>query len=202
MTETVQSMRDDIAFMRALAEDGRGGVFGGEAMIGAGLIYGAASAYSWAALSGVLHASWAPAGIGWSWLGASVVFAGLLVALRRGRPMSSASRIGKTAWSSIGLAIWTICLGVGLTAWQTRDGVVLSLIPPMVLALYGSGWMVAAAVFRVAWTRWVALACLAASLALAALAGRPEQYLLFAAALLLLASAPGVVLARRAHAGA
>jgi hypothetical protein len=195
-TPAPQSLKDDIAFMRTLAEAGRAGPFRGEALIAAGLIYGAASLYQWSVMRGL----WRPPGglnsLNWVWLGASVLFFGLIMAWKRGAA-ADCNRVILTAWSGIGVSIWTICLGMGLAAWRLHDGRIAFLIAPVVLALYGSGWIVAAAVYRVAWTRWMGLGCLTASLMLAGLAGLPEQFLAFAIALLVFASAPGFVLARQ-----
>src|SRR4051812_36060115 len=75
----MQSVRDDIAFMRALAEEGRTApLVGGGILLTAGLVFGAASLGHYAVMSGLIHVSpWAYPVV---WFGAAVVF---MVALTR-----------------------------------------------------------------------------------------------------------------------
>jgi hypothetical protein len=199
MADATQTLREDIAFMRALAEDGGREQARGGLLMGGGLIYAAASLFHWS----VFAQLWTPPLGFWSvdvvWLAASALFIALLTVVRLRQPAGSGNRAARTAWVGMSWAIWTICIGIGLAAWRTHDVLVFGLIPPMVLALYAGSWMVAAVVYTAPWARRLGFAALAASLGVAFLAGQASQYLAFAIALLLFAALPGFLFLQRAR---
>jgi hypothetical protein len=203
MTDATQAMRDDIAFMKALVEDG-GRPSGGRTglMISAGLIYAAASFYSWSVAAGMVRGPGAEASAGWVWLAASILFLGVLAVakLRQPRTALVGAKAARAAWTGMGYAIWTLCLGISLIGWRTHDALVFSLIPPIVLALYAGGWMVAGAVVGAAWPRWLGYTALLTSLGLAALAGEAVQLLAFGFAILAFTALPGAFVMLRAQA--
>jgi HD-like signal output (HDOD) protein len=71
------------------------------------------------------------------------------------------------------------------------------LIPSFVLTLYGVAWSVSAAVSRRRWLWATAIGSYLGALVMAAVSDRPEVYLIYAAALVLLVGLPGLVLMRQ-----
>ena len=80
MTRETQTIQDDIAYMRALAHEGRHApLLAGPMLVTAGLVFGTANLGQWAIQAGVLDVSpWAQLGL---WIGAGVVFAVALTVL-------------------------------------------------------------------------------------------------------------------------
>ncbi|HYE45043.1 MAG TPA: hypothetical protein VEA44_04635 [Caulobacter sp.] len=199
--EQLQSVRDDIAFMRALAEEGsQVPMLGGGISAAAGLIFGAASVIHWLMQSDILRVN------GWfymvNWVGAGVVF-GVICSLliKRSRSQaganSSVNKATGSAWSAVGFAIFTTFLGMCAIGWVTKSDDVFYIFPVMILALYGSAWSVAADMSGKGWIRIVALASFAGAVLMGLLTNHPMQMLAYAAALLLLAFVPGVILMRQ-----
>jgi hypothetical protein len=193
MSDTTHTLRDDIAFVRALAEEGRQTPYRGGISLAAGVIWGSASLYTW----GVASQVWRPPGgmssIGWGWMAAMVTFAiaGMPLGMYRSRP--DTNRVAAAAWSGVGLACLTISIGGAIASWRTHQYAIGGMIPPMIMALYGGGWLVGAVAFRAPWQRWVGILCLLSSLALAFTVARAEEYLVFALLLYLLCGLPGLL---------
>jgi Ca2+/Na+ antiporter len=70
------------------------------------------------------------------------------------------------------------------------------LISPAILVTYGIAWTVAAAMSEVKWLKLMGPASFVGTIILALMSGLPEMFLANAAALLLLAGLPGVLLMR------
>ena len=198
----IDSIRSDLAFMRAMADDGRTpSPQGGVILAAGGFIFGAASFAAWGVLSGRLPggapAAWAP------WAAAMAVFVPVLVlALRAigrekgGAAAGSLPAVAGMAWGALGGAMFTLIAAAVAANVVTGSPAAWSFIPSVFLALYGAGWTVACAASGRGWMRWVALASFAASVVLACLAASPAVYLVYGAALMLLGGLPGLVLAR------
>ena len=105
-------------------------------------------------------------------------------------------------WPSCGWSIGGIFAGSALTAWRIHSWMVFASFPTIILALYGAAWSVSAAMSDRKWMRWVAFGSFAAALGMAIVPDVSAGYLAFAAALLLLAAAPGYVLMREEPSGA
>jgi hypothetical protein len=193
MSDAVKSLSEDIAFIRAMVEEGRRTPYRGGISLAAGLIWGTASLAIWAAASGL----WIPPGgvdqASWAWLAALVVaaIAGVPLGVYRRRPQGN--RVAAAAWSAVGLAIWAMSMAIMIAASRTHEHAIYALLPPMIMALYGGGWLVGAVAFRAPWQRWIGGLCLLSSLALAYTAAQPVEYLLFALSLYGLAALPGLV---------
>lgn len=200
--DQMQSVKDDIAYMRALAQEGRRApLLGGSVLIAAGLIYGAAALLHWMFAAEILDVP--PISYSVLWGVAVVAFLVALTVLKRGltqRPGASAAnnRAFGIAWEGLAGASFGIAVSLIIAAVRTRDPVFMGLFPPVILSLYGGGWLVGAALSDRAWLRWVGLASIAAALGSAVLIGRDEQWLVYAAALFSLAALPGYALARQA----
>ena len=199
--DQLQSVRDDIAFMRARAEEGsQVPLLGGGISLAAGLIFAAASVVHWMIARDVLRVSqW---GVLANWIGAGVLFGvvcSLLVKRANSQPgaTSSVNKATGSAWSAVGFAIFTMFLALFAMAWATKNGAVFNVFPVLILALYGAAWSVAADLSGRLWIRIVALGSFAAAVAMGLLAGSPYLMLAYAAALILLAAVPGVILLRQ-----
>ncbi len=214
MSDAVQphSLSEDIAFIRALAEEGRRTPYRGGVSLAAGVIWGSASLYNWSVFSGLwkssggaVGADWwnAPgaANANWSWLVAALAFAIVGIPLRIYKSRPGCSRTAAAAWGGVGLACWAVSAAVIIAAVHTHQGIIFTILPPMIMALYGGGWLVGAVAFRAPWQRWLGALSLLSSLLLAYTAGRPIEYLVFALSLYGLAGLPGLVaVLRQRHA--
>lgn len=199
--DKIQTLKDDIAFMRALAQEGSSApLLGGSILVAAGLIFGGASIIHWAVLSGILALSpWAFAVI---WLGALIAFLVALTVLNRrmrGKPGSNSpgNRASGTAWASVGWTISAISLSLIIIGIRAKSEIPMLVFPSVILGLYGMGWSVAAAMSKKRWLWMTAIGSYAGALLVAWFAIDPAVYLVYGAALLLLACLPGYVLMRQ-----
>lgn len=206
MIETTEDPVADIAWMRRLAEEGaRTPMQGASILMSAGLIYGAASVFHWAQISGVFQTSGVAIGIGW--LAATGLF---LIALfviisrlkREGGVMTAGNRASATVWSALGWGIFTLFLSMAVLGWRAGEQgalLAMSLSISAIMVFYGIGWAVTAAMYRSRALWGLAIASFAAAPLLASLTGLDEQYLAYAAALFLLMALPGFLLMRGAR---
>ncbi len=199
--EKMQTLRDDIAFMKALARDGSTTplLFGG-VMVAAGLIFGAGSVGHWMIDTGVLQVpDWAYLV---NWLGAAAVFGVVCtLVLRRAKSQpgysSGVNKATGAAWSGVGFAIFAMWLGMMAFAYRTGNFEVMNIFPVIIFAVYGAAWSVAGAMSGKAWINVVALASFAAAVGMGFLSGASAQMLGYAGCLLLLAVLPGLILIRQ-----
>jgi hypothetical protein len=205
MSDIVSSVRDDIAFMRRMAEDGRKGpILGGSIMAAAGGVYGIASLIAWLMATGAI-----PAPVIWQiriwWLAMAVnllIWIPLVLRFRIRRPRTGGRRVNQgfaAIWNGVGAAIFTCAFSLVLAQHRLHDPAILAGFPSLVLALYGAGWLASAVLSQTRWMGAAALGSFAAALAGGALAGTSTLLLLFAAALVLLMALPGVALMRGAR---
>jgi len=98
--EKIQTLKDDIAFMKALAQEGGSApLLGGSILVAAGLIFGAASVVHWAVVTGVLAVSpWAFPIIWFAALGLFLVALVILNRRSRDRPGRTRRATGPRAW--------------------------------------------------------------------------------------------------------
>lgn len=201
MTEEMKAIRDDIAFMRALAEEGRQApLLGGGILVAAGLIFGLASLLQWAIMVDVLRLS------GWAsliiWLTSGAIFgvaATYIIRRANGRPGAQAvvNRATGSAWSAVGFTIFVIWLALAVIGYRTRDAAVMNIFPLIILALYGAAWSIAASMTRKGWMRLTSLGCFAGAVGLGFLADSPHMLLAYAACLGAFAILPGLALIRQ-----
>jgi hypothetical protein len=203
MTDQLQALRDDIGFLRELAEVGRSPQLQeGATLIAAGAIFSLASLGQWAVVGGLLPrlSPWISPGI---WSAAMVAFVSALIVLRRvmdGRTSEAGAKGMKLAWQGVGWTIFTLFACAQIIAWRTQSYFPLLMLPSAILALYGLGWMVAAGLTRKTWVWTTAIGAFVAALGVAALCQSPALFLVFAAALVLLAMIPGLIMVRQAAA--
>jgi hypothetical protein len=197
--------RDDIAWMRQLAEEGgRTPMRGASILLAAGLIFGLASLAHWAVLSELTP--WDAEAFNLVWGLATVLFLIVLTAvnltLRKAEGVTTiANRATGVAWMSVGLGIFALMTSIVVLAVRAGGEaglIALSLIPSVIMVFYGLGWSVTAAMQRSRPLGLLAGASLIAAPAVAALTGQAEQYLAYGAALFLLMALPGALLMRQA----
>lgn len=194
------AIRDDIAFMRNLAEDGRNGpLVGGSILLVAGLAFGSASLANWAiATWSLTRNAWVTNG---AWMAGMVVFMAYLFlsGLTKARTGSVSRAVGM-AWSGAGWSMFFVGLSLVVMAWRGHDAYVGLVFMPFILAMYGSAWFVAAALTRARWLYAVAASSFLMALVAAWFAvDGAVLYLIYALSLYLLVAAPGFVLMRQAR---
>lgn len=196
MTDQNQSLRDDIAFLRGMAESGRDRpMIGGSILLAAGLIFGVASLAVWA-LAERGAGGWMYNAV---WGTSFVLYMAVLFWLLRTLPKSAGALQAATgvAWSAIGAATFFIGLSLGLMAWRLDTPNLMLAFPSVLLALYGACWMVGAILLRTSWMRLVAAAAFAMAVVNAWFADGHAIWLIYGVSLLALLAAPGFVLMRQ-----
>jgi hypothetical protein len=196
--DTNKTASEDLAFMRALAEDGDPlpPRFGAQ-LFATGLIWGPVPLFVWAVLSGLIHApsSW----IWQAWIPAVIIQAPISFLLQRNVPpiaMGPSRRTFAGAWSAVGIMSATIL--VALLVASARSGFPLMYAwPPVAFALYGGAWAMMAFVRGDAWCGWLAIACLATAIVCAWFTTRPEEWLVLGLGLWAWIAAPGFAIMRR-----
>jgi len=191
----------DIAYIRALAEEGRTAPpLNGPIMIAAGVIFGAAAVAQWAIQAEVVNVSpWAQL---WVWVGAGALFAvALTVLINRMKSKPGYGHVRNEAvgeaWFGVGMVIFTVWLGLMAMGFTTGDWTAMRIMPSLVFAAYGSAWMVAGAMGRTGWLKGVAVLSYAGAVLLGAVSHLTIGYLVFAGLLMLVAVIPGVILTRQ-----
>ncbi|WP_125256273.1 hypothetical protein [Brevundimonas fluminis] len=199
--DDIRSMKDEIAYIKALAEEGRRTpVLGGGILIAAGLIFGLTSIIHW--LIAIEAIAVGPVAYAVIWVSAMATFFACLFVLigrNKGRP-GAASLVNQavgTAWMGVGLLIFVMSISIAVISWRVQSEILTLIFPSMIFAAYGSGWAVSAAMSKSRWQWWLAIAAWAAAPAIAALVGTSWIWLAYAGGLVLLALVPGVVLVRQ-----
>lgn len=195
------AVREDIAFMRALAEEGRaGGPLGGSILVASGLSFGSASLAIWAGVTWrLLRHDWDVAVI---WTAAMAVFFGYLFVAKAasGEKKGGTPRAVGIAWSAAGWSIFFVGLSLAVMAVHGRDAYVGNAFMPFILAIYGSCWFVAAALSRARWLYAVAFGSFGMALVAAWFAAEGiTLYLVYGLSLYALCAAPGFALTVQAR---
>jgi hypothetical protein len=201
MTQDVQAIREDLAFMRALAQEGRRApLLIGPGLVVAGLVFGMASVFCWAVESRVLALPyWWEGAI---WPIAVVVF---VPSVRWWRRSCSDAKPGASAVTNqavlavmqgLGYALLALMVASWALAWTVHSPVVFALFPSVVIAIYGAAWSVAARMSDVVWLKAVPPGCFLAAVALGFTTPYAWGYLVFAATLLAVTTLPGALLLR------
>ena len=192
----------DVAYARALAEEGRRApLLGGAYLVFWGLLNAAAFAGHWAILSGLapdIEAS--PFAV--LWLGYGVAAAAGMVVLRsraRAKPGlgSVGARAEQSIWNGSALALGAIVLGSIARMTLDQDVYAPNAIFGAAFAIYGIALFGVARLSGHTWLTGFALVSAATAALLCAFANQPWAYLVAAAGALAVLAAPGLVLLRR-----
>jgi hypothetical protein len=137
------------------------------------------------------------------WLAAvAVFFVGLFIL--KGRisgavgALATSNRAVAAVWRGVGNGITAFMAALAVVCWKLHSPLPTAMIAPFVLAVYGIGWMVSAAMSPAKWIYLVAWASFAAAIVMGLLVDSPDLLLAYAVALLLLAALPGFILMRQA----
>lgn len=202
MNSQNHSARDDLAFLRALAEGGGESQRGtGMALVVGGLLYGlqcfvaGAQSYGWLRLSDVAMTAFSIAitvvfllAISWiSWLGRNAPRGGVV------------ARALSAAFASAGTATLSLLCVFASVAIRDKSLTIWLLYPCAVFALQGAAWMVAWMLRRRAWLGVVALGWLVSAVVLAWTIDTPLYPMIAGVALVLFMAVPGAVMMRPAH---
>jgi hypothetical protein len=183
MNPDIQSLRDDLAFLRALVQAGEdnyrplgesyllgGLVYGGEMLLHVGQTAGLAPATPLASL--IVGA------------GPTVIFiAGLVFLLRRHgatMPASGATNAVRTAFAAIGISILALIAVIGAVAIREQSLTVWFIFPCTVFVLQGTAWLLAFLLRRHAWQGVIAAGWFATGIAMAIFVTRQDIYVLLA----------------------
>jgi hypothetical protein len=196
VTPETNALKDDITYMRQLAEQGRNGpILGGTFLVAAGLVFGATCFAHWGAITGRLPippSQWATL-----WWGAAALFVAIWFALfyrlrsRPGCKASASNAIFGAAWTGCGIGIMVTTTSLAIAAKVINFPQLLELNPPVVFAFYGAAWFVSALTARRAWMLIVALAAFIVAPVMAMLTANPLQLPAMGAALILTLAVPG-----------
>lgn len=138
MNDQIQTLKDDIAFMRAMAEEGRSApLLGGAVLTSAGVVYALASLAQWAVLTQTVAVSYKV--LPYMWLAAMLISMTLLAVFKRrlaGAPGSAspANRAARFAWKGVGQAIFAIGAAMFIAVWKTQDYNLINFSPSIVQA--------------------------------------------------------------------
>jgi hypothetical protein len=201
--EGAERAHADLAFMRALVEEGsRSRMAGGSAFLAGGLLYGLQCLVQWAQLVGLVHL---PDRVMVAFVfGVTGLFL-LILALVLWRDRKTGQRgVGtralNAAFGGAGTANLVLVVSFAVVALRERSHMIWLLYPATLCVVLGSAWYVAFMVRRRLWLLLVCLGWYAAAIGLALLTNRVEGYVLvLAAALLLLMALPGAVMMHQAR---
>lgn len=201
MTHDPTSLKDDIAFMRAMAHEGRNApLLNGPILVAAGLIFGVANTVQWAIVANVLVVD--PMVQLWVWLTAGAVFGlALFFLVRRASRKpgfgSPGNKAVGAAWSGLGFGIFVMWLSFLAVGFSTGNWTMMWAMPSLVATAYGSAWIVAGSMSGQRWMTAIGLLAYAGAVLFGALIGDPGLYLAFTALMVATALIPGIVLTRQ-----
>ena len=202
----LDTIRDDLAFMKALAsDDGRPHVMAGAMFLGAGLIYGLPLFVVWATLRGLVDLSQ-----GWtSWISllSTAVYAPFTAWLAwryRGTkaPPGPTSRAYAALWGTIGLTTLVVVFVIFWAGARLHVPMMWQVWCCVCFAMYGSAWLGVAIVTRRSAWALVAAGSYLNALVNAFLIGGPDILLGVAFGITLWLGAPGAAMMLRARAAA
>jgi len=196
--DSIAAARDDIEFLRGLAEDGPGAMArDGALLVTIGAIFSVVTFFYFLTMSGaVVVPVFVEQG---AWIGGVVLMiaTGPWLRSRFAQGRSAASRAVRAGMTSVGVGLTVAGLGFLLASWRLgAPDFILQAFPVAMFTLYGAAWSVAFAARRRTWMLLVAWGCFAAALALGFFAGSPIAWLVMSAGLLTLVAAPGYAMVK------
>jgi hypothetical protein len=203
MNDSIETLKDDIAFMKAVTEDSsRALIRDGAVLIAVGAIFGLDSFRFWGIEAGFLP--WAKPTehlYGFDALAIFLVVMHLIMRRFHRVAQGAPSRAVSGAWGSMGVAFGVALVSLGAAAWRLKQPLLMVWIPPLILfTLYGASWWIAFAVKRRAWFAGVAIGSFATALLSGLSIPSPYEWAVLAFGLFLWVAAPGIVIVQQARA--
>jgi hypothetical protein len=204
MNDTEQA-RSDLAFLKALVEEGgRSQMTGGAVFLAGGLLYGLQCLVHWTQTVGITRFSDPFMLVFVTAITVAFVIALVVVIWRDRKTVQRGvgTRALNAAFAGAGLANLVLCSVFGLVAWRERNQTIWLLYPATTSVLLGAAWYVAWMVRKRQWLAavWVGWFATAAGLGWLVSSGDLASYiLLLGVALLLLMALPGLVMMRHAR---
>lgn len=205
MDADTQSLRDDLAFLRALVQAGEDNYRPlGEGYLLGGLVYGGEMLLHAGQMAGLVPAT--PLASLIVGAGPTVIFiAGLVFLLRRHGATMPAScglttKAIRTAFAAIGISNLALIAVIGAVAIREQSLTVWLIYPCTVFVLQGTAWLVAFLLRRHAWHGVIAAGWFAIGIAMAIFVARQDIYILLAGVGFLgLMALPGYLMLRHAR---
>ena len=191
-------LKADIDFVKTLAvEGGKVPLNGGFPLFLAGLVFGVAAVLHYAAVASsslfaglssfaiwggalLVYASW---GIGWGIKNRAAL-----------KVQGNKNRVVGAVWGGVGFSIFVFSVILAILGYRLQNSQLGVFMMPVVLVLYGLGWIITAELSAQRWMTWVGVGCFVIALPIAWLSLRPEQLLVYALALIGSALIPGWLL--------
>ena len=164
-----ENAREDLAFIRNLVEsnDAPNGSLG-PILLFAGALYGLQTLVQWAQMTGVIELS-GPVYVSFL-AGVTITFLFALgIVLWRDRntgPKTVVGRAYEAAFQAAGLANLCIVIVIGLASWRTQSADPWLIYAPVVFALQGGAWFVAARLRKQLWLAAVAIGWFVSAIAM------------------------------------
>jgi hypothetical protein len=205
MNADIQSLRDDLAFLRTLvqaSEDNYRPL--GESYLLGGLVYGGEMLLHLGQIAGLVPTT--PLASLIVGAGPTMIFiAGLVFLLRRHAATMPASgglttKAIRRAFAAIGISVLALTAVIGAVAIREQSLTVWLIFPCTVFVLQGAAWLLAFLLRRHAWHGVIAAGWFATGIAMAIFVMRQDIYLLLAGVGLLgLMALPGYLMLRHAR---
>lgn len=188
------TLKDDLAFMKALAEDGgRRQWAGGAAFLAGGLLYGGQCLVQWAEADGLIAMS-PPVMVGFV-VGVTLAFLiALAIVLWKGRNATVqgfANKAFNNVFAAAGLANLVLVIVFAVVAIPRRSIEIWEIYPAALFTLQGAAWYIAFQLRKRLWLLAVAVGWFASALAAGLLVGTLAYVLVVALALLAFMAVPG-----------
>ena len=203
MTSKTQSLQDDLAFMRQLAEGGPASSQPqfGAAYLAGGLIYGAQCLFNWGQIEGWIRLPPGPSLV--ISLGFTGVFLAVMVALtwayRGAQPRGLTNRAVAAAFAGAGLSNCALIAVFATVAARHHSLTIWLLYPTVVFALQGAVWFVVAMLRRRLWMGAVALGWWTSAVGLGLTIDSTAYVAVCGLSLILWMALPGVLMLRQAR---
>lgn len=191
-------LKADIDFVKTLAvEAGQVPLNAGFPLFLAGLVFGAAALLHYAAVLAVSpfaglssFAIWGTAmlvyavvGMGWGIKNRAAL-----------KVQGNKNRVVGAVWGGIGFSIFLFSVTLAILSYRLQSAQLGVFMMPVVLVLYGLGWIITAEVSAQRWMTLIGVGCFIVVPLVAWMSLRPEQLLLYALALVCSALVPGWLL--------
>lgn len=196
-------LQADMDFIKHLAVEGRElPLNSGGPLFLAGLIFGLAALLHYALAT---FDALALVSTGMIWGGAMLCYAlGMGVwsfgYRKKHHSPGTKNRIIGVLWGAVGFSIFLITVIFSIIAYRAQNPAIAQAMAPLVLVLYGLGWLITAYIAEQRWINWISAGCVLFALLVAWFVSAPTQILIYALALFGVALVPGWILLKKEQA--